>query len=157
MTLDELLSDEVFRKATRIHNFNRLFLTADRAFCHYAEHIFGTVEKRITISKHTQTEITIYDYTSLSQDEIHNLIDAKIKYDLNQYDYNKYSKINDYNKFSKIFSEIISENNEHIKKYDLSQITPDLLHEIINKNEVFIANLNSLYTSNKILAELDAL
>lgn len=148
MTLDELLSDEVFRKATRIHNFNRLFLTADRAFCHYAEHIFGTVEKRITISKHTKTEITIYDYTSLSQDEIHNLIDAKIKYDFHYYNYDKYSKI---------YREIISENNEHIKKYDLSQITPDLLHEIINKNEVFIANLNSLYASNKILAELDAL
>lgn len=60
-------------------------------------------------------------------------------------------------KFNYFYSKIISENNDNIKKYDLSQLTPDLLHEIIHKNEVFIANLNSLYASNKILAELDAL
>lgn len=60
-------------------------------------------------------------------------------------------------KFNYFYCKIISENNDNIKKYDLSQLTPDLLHEIIHKNEVFIANLNSLYASNKILAELDVL
>lgn len=74
--------------------------------------------------KHKGNEITIYDYTTLTQDEINNLVDAKIKYDF---------QVIHYCTFSDFYSKIISENNEHIKKYDLSQITPDLLHEIINK------------------------
>lgn len=148
MTPEQLLSDEKFRESTYAFNITKFFNFKDKLFCHYNRRILDTIEKRITISKHTIDTVTIYDYTSLSQDEIHNLIDAKIKYDFRYYNYNEYSKI---------YRKIISENNDNIKKYDLSQITPDLLHEIINKNEVFISNLNSLYASNKILAELDAL
>lgn len=151
MTLDELLSDEVFRKAACAFNSYPLMRAAikGKAFCYYRQRLLNNIlTKRLAISSHTKNKITIYDYTSLTQDELSKIISAKIKHE--------FRKIY-YDEFSKIFSEIISENNEHIKKYDLSQITPDLLHEIINKNEVFIANLNSLYASNKILAELDAL
>lgn len=148
MTLDELVNDEVFRKASGMANFNKLYNVTERIFCHYKQRIVNSTSKLLSISKHTQNKITIYDYTNLTQDEISDIINAKIKYDFRLYNYNK---------FSKIFSNIISENNEHIKKYDLFQLTPNLLHEIINKNEVFISNLNSLYASNKILAELDAL
>ena len=148
MTLDELVNDEVFRKASGMVNFIKLFDAPEQIFCNYKQHIVNYTTKLLSISKYIQNEITIYDYTTLTQDEINNLVDAKIKYDFRLYDYNK---------FSKIFSKIISENNDNIKKYNLSQVTPDLLHEIINKNEVFIANLNSLYASNKILTERDAL
>lgn len=148
MTLDELVNDEVFRKASGMVNFIKLFDAPEQIFCNYKQHIVNYTTKLLSISKHIQNKITIYDYTTLTQDEINNLVDAKIKYDFRLYDYNK---------FSKIFSKIISENNDNIKKYNLSQVTPDLLHEIINKNEVFIANLNSLYASNKILTELNAL
>ena len=148
MTLDELVNDEVFCKASVMVNFNELFDAPERIFCNYKQHIVNYTTKLLSISKHIQNEITIYDYTTLTQDEISKIVNAKIKYDFRLYDYNK---------FSKIFSKIISENNDNIKKYNLSQVTPDLLHEIINKNEVFIANLNSLYASNKILTELNAL
>ena len=148
MTLDELVNDEVFRKASGMVNFNKLFNAPERIFCNYKQHIVNYTTKLLSISKHIQNKITIYDYTTLTQDEISKIVNAKIKYDFRLYDYNK---------FSKIFSKIISENNDNIKKYNLSQVTPDLLHEIINKNEVSISNLNSLYASNKILAELDAL
>lgn len=148
MTLDELVNDEVFRKASGMVNFNKLFDAPERIFCNYKQHIVNYTTKLLSISKHIQNKITIYDYTTLTQDEISKIVNAKIKYDFRLYDYNK---------FSKIFSKIISENNDNIKKYNLSQVTPDLLHEIINKNEVSISNLNSLYASNKILAELDAL
>lgn len=104
--------------------------------------------KRLIASKHKGNEITIYDYTTLTQKEINILVDAKIKYDF---------QVIQYNTFSDFYSKIISENNDKITKYDLSQLTPDLLHEIIHKNEVFISNLNSLYASNKILTELYAL
>ena len=148
MTLDELVNDEVFRKASGTVNFIELFDAPERIFCNYKQHIVNYTTKLLSISKHIQNEITIYDYTTLTQDEISKIVNAKIKYDFRLYDYNK---------FSKIFSKIISENNDNIKKYNLSQVTPDLLHEIINKNEVFISNLNSLYASNKILTELNAL
>ena len=148
MTLDELVNDEVFRKASGMVNFIKLFDAPERIFCNYEQHIVNCTTKLLSISKHIQNKITIYDYTTLTQDEISKIVNAKIKYDFRLYDYNK---------FSKIFSKIISENNDNIKKYNLSQVTPDLLHEIINKNEVFIANLNSLYASNKILTELNAL
>lgn len=148
MTLDELVNDKMWRDTVRMLNIVKLYSNKERIFCHYKQCILNTSTKLFTLSKHTKNKITIYDYTSLSQDEIHNLIDAKIKYDFRYYNYNKYSKI---------YRNIISEDNKNIKKYDLSQITPDFLHEIISKNEVFIANLNSLYSSNKILAELDAL
>lgn len=148
MTPEQLLSDEKFRESVHAFNITKFFNFKDKLFCHYNQSIFDTIEKRITISKHTIDTVTIYDYTNLTQDEIDNLVDAKIKYDFRHYDYDL---------FSKKFKNIISENNDNIKKYDLSQVTPDLLHEIINENEVFISNLNSLYASNKILAELDAL
>lgn len=148
MTPEELLNDELFRESVRAFNIKKFFTFKDKLFCHYKQRVLDTTTKGISVTKHTLDNITVYDNSTLTQEEINTLVDAKIKYDLRQYDYDL---------FSKIFSEIISENNEHIKKYDLSQITPDLLHEIINKNEVFIANLNSLYASNKILAELDAL
>lgn len=149
MTLDELLKDEVFCKA--INSFDKLFIhSANKIrFCHYKQRIFSNASSKLfSISGHRKNNITIYDYTSLTQQEIHNIIDAKIKYD--------YKGIK-YDTFSLCYNNVISENNEHIKKYDLSQLTPELLHEIIYKNEVFISNLNSLYSSNKILAELDAL
>lgn len=151
MTLNELFSDTEFRKAACAFNDYTLTRAAikGKAFCYYRPRLFNnTLTKRFSISSHKKNENIIYDYTTLTQNEINNLVDAQIKYDF---------RIIDYNSFSIIYSKIISENNDHITKYDLSQITPDLLHEIIHKNEVFIANLNSLYASNKILAELDAL
>ena len=150
MTLDELLSDTEFSKAAYTYNSNIHNTTSLARFCFYLQPAFNSVvtKRLIAISKHKGNEITIYDYTSLTQKEINNLVDAKIKYDF---------QVIHFNTFSDFYCKIISENNDHITKYDLSQITPDLLHEIIHKNEVFIANLNSLYASNKILAELDAL
>ena len=151
MTLDELFSDTEFRKAACAFNDYTLTRAAikGKAFCYYRQRLFNnTLTKRFSISSHTKNKNTIYDYTTLTQNEINNLVDAKIKYDF---------QVIHYNTFSDFYNKIISENNNHIKKYDLSQLTPNLLHEIIHKNEVFIANLNSLYASNKILAELDAL
>ena len=150
MTQDELLSDTEFSKAAYTYNSNIHNTTSLARFCFYRQPVFNSapVNRLIAISKHKGNEITIYDYTSLTQKEINNLIDAKIKYDF---------QVISYNTFFDFYNKIISENNEHIKKYNLSQITPDLLHEIIHKNEVFISNLNSFYASNKILTELDAL
>jgi hypothetical protein len=150
MTLNELFSDTEFRKATRAFNDYTLTRVAikGKAFCYYRQHLFDNTLTKFAISSHKKNENTIYDYTTLTQDEINNLVDAKIKYDF---------QVIHFNTFSDFYSKIISETNDHITKYNLSQVTPDLLHEIIHKNEVFIANLNSLYASNKILAELDAL
>lgn len=148
MSPEELLNDELFRETVHAFNIKKFFTFKDQLFCHYKQRILDTSTKGITLTKHTLDNITVFDHTSLTQEEIDTLVDAKIKYDLNQYDYDK---------FSQIYRKIISENNNHVTKYDLLQVTPDLLHEIIHKNEVFISNLNSLYASNKILAELDAL
>lgn len=151
MTLDELLSDTEFSEAVYNYDSNKLANTTSLTrVCFYQQYVFDSsmTKRLITISKHKGNEHTIYDYTSLTQNEINNLIDAKIKYDFH---------VIHYSTFLEFYSKIISENNEHIKKYNLSKLTPDLLHEIIHKNEVFIANLNSLYASNKILTELDAL
>lgn len=148
MTPEELLNDELFRESVHAFNIKKFFTFKDQLFCHYKQRVLDTLTKGITVTKHTIDNITVYDHSTLTQEEINTLVDAKIKYDLRQYDYDL---------FSNIYNKIISENNDHVTKYDLSQMTPDLLHEIIHKNEVFISNLNSLYASNKILTELNAL
>lgn len=149
MTLEELLNDEVFSKAVYMYKCRDDIITSEEQVrMHGKQHVFDMLDTRLCFANCIKRNVTIYDYSSLTQIEIHNLTDAKIKYD--------FCLIN-YNKFSHVVTHIMSDNNDNIKKYDLSQMTPELLHEIIHKNEVFISNLNSLYSSNKILAELDAL
>ena len=148
MTPEELLNDEQFRKSVHAFNIEKFFTFKDQLFCHYKQRVLDTTTKGIPVTKHTIDKIIVFDHSTLTQNEINNLVDAKIKYDF---------QVIHYNTFSDFYRKIISENNDNITKYNLSQVTPDLLHEIIHKNEVFISNLNSLYTSNKILAELDAL
>lgn len=79
MTVEELVNDEVFRKAVRMANFNRLFNVTERIFCHYKQHIVNSTSKLLSISKHTQNKITIYDYTNITQDEISRIVSAKNK------------------------------------------------------------------------------
>lgn len=137
MTLGELFNDET------VHTHIRVF-----AHEHHPCYIYKQTICLHTVyaARFTNNELVIYDYTTLTQDEINKLVDAKIKHDFRQHD------------CTQIFNQILfSINNKHITKYALSQVTSDLLHEIINKNEVFISNVNSLYSSNKMLAELDAL
>lgn len=148
MSPEELLNDELFRETVHAFNIKKFFTFKDQLFCHYKQRVLDTTTKGITLTKHTIDTVTVYDHSTLTQDEIDTLVDAKIKYDLNQYDYDL---------FSQIYRKIISENNDNVTKYNLLYVTPDLLHEIIHKNEIFISNRNSLYTSNKILAELNAL
>ena len=47
--------------------------------------------------------------------------------------------------------------NKLLKYHNLNDLTPRRAQNIINKNLIFINNINSLYASNKILAELNAL
>lgn len=113
MTLNELLYDTEFSKA--VYNYNRNIFAKTTSlirFCLYNQPAFNsTVTKRLIASKHKCNEITIYDYTTLTQKEINILVDAKIKYDF---------QVIHYCTFSDFYCKIISENNDNIKKYDLS-------------------------------------
>ena len=97
----------------------------------------------------------IVDYTKIPQSQIDKVISAKIKYDLS--DKSVLSRVYASNDFDNTYADIFRLENKNIKFIDLNTLTPRRVANIINKNLVFIANLNSLYTSNKILAELDAL
>ena len=97
----------------------------------------------------------IVDYTHIPQSEIDKVISAKIKYDLS--DKAVLSRVNAFNDFDNTYADIFRSENKNIKFIDISTLTSRQVTNLIHKNEVFISNLNSLYASNKILAELDAL
>lgn len=87
MTLNELLSDTEFSKA--VYNYNRNIFAKTTSlirFCLYNQPAFNsTVTKRLIASKHKGNEITIYDYTTLTQKEINILVDAKNKIRFSSY------------------------------------------------------------------------
>lgn len=97
----------------------------------------------------------IVDYTHIPQSDIDKVISAKIKYDLS--DKSILSRVGAFNDFDDTYASIFRTENKNIKFVDLNTLTSRQATNLIHKNEVFIANLNSLYASNKILAELDAL
>lgn len=141
MTLDELLSDETFlNTACRIGTLSQNYYYTNNNF-------MRTFIYCAIVNKLRNTAI-LYDYTPLTQDEINALISIQLKYDFFHIDYDTY-----YNSVTAI----LTNSRACVRKYALSDLTPDLLHEIIHKNEVFIANLNSQYSSAKILYELNAL
>lgn len=141
MTLDELLSDKTFlNTAYRIGTHSQNY--------YYTNNNFMRTFMYCAIVNKLRNTAVLYDYTPLIQDEINALINTQLKYDFFHISYDTY-----YNSVTAI----LMNSRACVRKYALSDLTPDLLHEIIHKNEVFIANLNSLYASNKILYELDAL
>lgn len=97
----------------------------------------------------------LVDYTHIPQSEIDKVISAKIKYDIS--DKSVLSRVGAFNDFDNTYASIFRSENTHIKFIDITTLTSRQVTNLIHKNEVFISNLNSLYASNKILAELDAL
>lgn len=81
MTQYELLNNEVFREAAVALNDYQLNHAKFRehTYCYYKQRIFNnTSTKLFSITGYRDNIITIYDYTSLTQQEIHSLIDAKL-------------------------------------------------------------------------------
>lgn len=150
MTLDELFHNNAFLQAC---DLMPEFIENISQYTYFDNQILGLTHRRLTCLVHYQSKRANYivDYTHLTQEEINTLISAKIKYDIAH----ENNIIDD--TFGETYRKIISVDNKNIKLISLSRLTSKQVTNLIHKNEVFIANLNSLYASNKILAELDAL
>lgn len=149
MTFEELFHNNAFLKACdlcpeSIENISQ--------YTYYDNSVLDLTWRRLTCLIHYQTKRDyIVDYTHLTQKEISELISARIKYE----DAKKNNIIDD--AFGETYRKIISIDNKNIKLNSLSRLSSRQVTNIIKKNLIFINNLNSLYSSNKILAELDAL
>ena len=155
MTVDELYKNKTFLNACGLVPDAVKYISQHTYF---NTNVLNCSNKFFTCLIHDITLTNSYkivDYTHIPQSEIDKVISAKIKYDLS----NKsiLSRVGAFNDFDDTYASIFRTENKHIKFIDLSTLTSRKATNLIHKNEVFISNLNSLYASNKILAELDAL
>lgn len=140
-----MLDDVGMVKLTTYTRYNNTLLGNRTVTCLY--HNFNVINDNYLI-----------DYTTLSQKDISNLICAKIELDLSEKDILTYKS--KHGKVENIFDVLFrgtNKENKLLKYHNLNDLTPRRAQNIINKNLIFINNINSLYASNKILAELNAL
>lgn len=155
MTVNELYKNKTFLNACGLIPDAVKYISQ---YTYFNTNVLNCTNKMFTCLIHDITLTNSYkivDYTHIPQSDIDKVISAKIKYDLS----NKsiLSRVSAYNDFDNAYGCTFSTENKHIKFVDISTLTSRQATNLIHKNEVFIANLNSLYASNKILAELDAL
>lgn len=155
MTVEELYKNKTFLNACGLVPDAVKYISQHTYF---STNVLNCSNKFVTCLIHDITLTNSYkivDYTHIPQSEIDKVISAKIKYDLS--DKSILSRVNAFNDFDNTYDSVFRTENKHIKFVDISTLTSRQATNLIHKNEVFIANLNSLYSSNKILAELDAL
>ena len=155
MTVEELYKNKTFLNACGLVSDAVKYISQ---YTYFNTNVLNCSNKMFTCLIHDITLTNSYkivDYTHIPQSDIDKVISAKIKYDLS----NKsiLSRVGAFNDFDDTYASIFRTENKNIKFIDLSTLTSRQATNLIHKNEVFIANLNSLYASNKILAELDAL
>lgn len=155
MTVEELYKNKTFLNACGI-NPNAVKYIAQCTY--FNANILNSANKFITClyrDINVANSYKIVDYTHIPQSDIDKVISAKIRYDLS--DKSVLSRVGAFNDFDDTYASIFRSENKNIKFVDITTLTSRKAANLIHKNEVFIANLNSLYASNKILAELDAL
>lgn len=155
MTVEELYKNKTFLNACGLAPDAVNYISQHTYF---SANILNSANKMFTCLVHDITLANSYkivDYTHIPQSEIDKVISTKIKYDLS--DKSVLSRVNAFNDFDNTYTDIFSTENKNIKFIDINTLTSRKAANLIHKNEVFISNLNSLYASNKILAELDAL
>ena len=155
MTVDELYKNKTFLNACGLVPDAVKYISQ---YTYFSANILNCSNKFFTCLIHDITLTNSYkivDYTHIPQSDIDKVISARIKYDLS----NKsiLSRVSAFTDFDNAYGCTFSTENKNIKFVDISTLTSRQATNLIHKNEVFIANLNSLYASNKILAELDAL
>ena len=155
MTVNELYKNKTFLNACGLVPDAVKYISQ---YTYFNTNVLNCSNKFFTCLIHDITLTSSYkivDYTHIPQSEIDKVIYAKIKYDLS--DKSVLSRVGSFHDFDNAYGCTFSIENKNIKFVDLSTLTSRQATNLIHKNEVFIANLNSLYASNKILAELDAL
>lgn len=155
MTVEELYKNKTFLNACGLVPEAVKYISQ---YTYFSANMLNCTNKFCTCLIHdinVANSYKIVDYTHIPQSDIDKVISAKIRYDLS--DKSVLSRVGSFNDFDNAYGCIFSTQNTHIKFVDLSTLTSRQATNLIHKNEVFIANLNSLYASNKILAELDAL
>ena len=155
MTVNELYKNKTFLNACGLVPDAVKYISQ---YTYFNTNVLNCSNKFFTCLIHDITLTNSYkivDYTHIPQSEIDKVISAKIKYDLS--DKSVLSRVGSFHDFDNAYGCTFSIENKNIKFVDLSTLTSRQATNLIHKNEVFIANLNSLYASNKILAELDAL
>lgn len=155
MTVDELYKNKTFLNACGLVPEAVKYISQ---YTYFSTNMLNCSNKMFTCLIHDITLTNSYkivDYTHIPQSDIDKVISAKIKYDLS--DKSILSRVGTFHDFDNMYVSIFRTENKNIKFVDISTLTSRRATNLIHKNEVFIANLNSLYASNKILAELDAL
>ena len=155
MTVEELYKNKTFLNACGLVPDAVKYISQ---YTYFSANMLNCTNKFCTCLIHdinVANSYKIVDYTNIPQSEIDRVISAKIKYDLSGK--SVLSRVGSFNDFDNAYGCTFSTQNKNIKFVDLSTLTSRQVTNLIHKNEVFIANLNSLYASNKILAELDAL
>lgn len=155
MTIKELYKNKTFLNACGLIPDAVNYISQHTYF---NTNILNSANKLITCLVHdinVANSHKIVDYTHIPQSEIDKVISAKIRYDLS--DKSVLSRFGAFNDFDNTYASIFRSENKNIKFIDISTLTSRQVTNLIKKNLVFISNLNSLYASNKILAELDAL
>lgn len=155
MTVEELYKNKTFLNACGLIPDAVKYISQ---YTYFDANMLNSSNKFITCLVHDITLANSYkivDYTHIPQSEIDKVISAKIRYDLS--DKSVLSRVGAFNDFDNTYKSIFCSENTHIKFIDITTLTSRQVNNLIHKNEVFISNLNSLYASNKILAELDAL
>lgn len=155
MTVEELYKNKTFLNACGLVPDAVKYISQ---YTYFSANMLNCSNKFCTCLIHDITLANSYkivDYTHIPQSEIDKVISAKIKYDLS--DKSVLSRVGSFHDFDNAYGSIFCIENKNIKFVDISTLTSRQVTNLIHKNEVFISNLNSLYASNKILAELDAL
>ena len=155
MTVNELYKNKTFLNACGLVPDAVKYISQ---YTYFSTNMLNCSNKFFTCLIHDITLTNSYkivDYTHIPQSDIDKVISAKIKYDLS--DKSVLSRFGAFLNFDNAYGCTFSTENKNIKFVDISTLTSRQATNLIHKNEVFIANLNSLYASNKILAELDAL
>ena len=155
MTVEELCKNKTFLNACGLVPDAVKYISQ---YTYFSANMLNCTNKFCTCLIHdinVTNSYKIVNYTHIPQSDIDKVISAKIKYDLS--DKSVLSRVSSFNDFDNTYGCIFSTQNTHIKFVGISTLTSRQATNLIHKNEVFIANLNSLYASNKILTELNAL
>lgn len=155
MTVNELYKNKTFLNACGLIPDAVKYIAQ---YTYFNVNILNCTNKFFSCLYHDITLANSYkivDYTHIPQSEINQVISAKIKYDLS--DNTVLSRRGALDDFNNTYTSVFRTENTHIKFIDLATLTSRQVTNLIHKNEVFISNLNTLYASNKILAELGAL
>lgn len=155
MTVEELYKNKTFLNACGLIPDAVRYISQ---YTYFDVHILNCTNKFFSCLYHDINVANLYkivDYTHIPQSEINQVISAKIKYDLS--DNTVLSRRGALDDFNNTYDSIFRSENTHIKFIDITTLTSRQITNLIKKNLVFIHNLNTLYASNKILAELGAL